>query len=91
MSSTTWCWRSWTRTSRAGGPDFDHEYLLLDLDRLAERFRLVSYDQRGRGRAVRAPRQEPSAAGWEFRCAFLATVEFPISRRAATIGAYLRR
>lgn len=34
-----------------GGPDFDHEYLLPDLDRLAELFRLVYYDQRGRGRS----------------------------------------
>jgi proline iminopeptidase len=34
-----------------GGPDFDHQYLLPDLDRLADRFRLVYYDQRGRGRS----------------------------------------
>ena len=34
-----------------GGPDFDHEYLLPDMDRLAESFRLVYYDQRGRGRS----------------------------------------
>jgi proline iminopeptidase len=34
-----------------GGPDFDHEYLLPDMDRLAEWFRLVYYDQRGRGRS----------------------------------------
>jgi len=34
-----------------GGPDFDHEYLLPDLDRLAARFHLVYYDQRGRGRS----------------------------------------
>ncbi len=34
-----------------GGPDFDHEYLLPDLDRLAGRFHLVYYDQRGRGRS----------------------------------------
>jgi proline iminopeptidase len=35
-----------------GGPDFDHGYLLPDLDRLAEAFRLIYYDQRGRGRSV---------------------------------------
>ena len=35
-----------------GGPDFDHAYLLPDLDRLAEEFRLVYYDQRGRGRSA---------------------------------------
>lgn len=34
-----------------GGPEFDHEYLLPELDRLAESCRLVYYDQRGRGRS----------------------------------------
>ena len=34
-----------------GGPDFDHAYLLPDLDRLADGFRLIYYDQRGRGRS----------------------------------------
>jgi proline iminopeptidase len=34
-----------------GGPDFDHEYLLPELDRLADECRLVYYDQRGRGRS----------------------------------------
>jgi len=34
-----------------GGPDFDHEYLLPEMDRLAGSFRLVYYDQRGRGRS----------------------------------------
>jgi proline iminopeptidase len=34
-----------------GGPDFDHTYLLPDFDRLAARYRLVYYDQRGRGRS----------------------------------------
>lgn len=34
-----------------GGPDFDHTYLLPDLDRLADAFRLIYYDQRGRGRS----------------------------------------
>ncbi len=32
-----------------GGPDFDHSYLLPDMDRLADPFRLIYYDQRGRG------------------------------------------
>lgn len=40
-----------------GGPDFDHGYLLPDMDRLADRCRLVYYDQRGRGRS--APETQP--------------------------------
>lgn len=32
-----------------GGPDFDHSYLLPDMDRLSRTFRLIYYDQRGRG------------------------------------------
>lgn len=35
-----------------GGPDFDHTYLLPELDRLADAVRLVYYDQRGRGRSA---------------------------------------
>ena len=35
-----------------GGPDFDHSYLLPDLDRLASSFRLIYYDQRGRGNSA---------------------------------------
>jgi proline iminopeptidase len=34
-----------------GGPAFDHEYLLPETDRLAGAFRVVYYDQRGRGRS----------------------------------------
>jgi proline iminopeptidase len=34
-----------------GGPNFDHEYLLPEMDRLAAWFHLVFYDQRGRGRS----------------------------------------
>jgi proline iminopeptidase len=33
-----------------GGPDFDHGYLLPDMDRLADAYRLIYYDQRGRGK-----------------------------------------
>jgi proline iminopeptidase len=32
-----------------GGPSFDHHYLLPELDRLAGRYRLIYYGQRGRG------------------------------------------
>jgi proline iminopeptidase len=32
-----------------GGPDFDHQYLLPELDRLADSCRLIYYAQRGRG------------------------------------------
>jgi len=35
-----------------GGPDFDHNYLLPDMDRLADAYRLIYYDQRGRGRSA---------------------------------------
>ena len=35
-----------------GGPDFDHRYLLPDFDRLADSFRLIYYDQRGRGKSA---------------------------------------
>lgn len=35
-----------------GGPDFDHSYLLPEMDRLADTFRLIYYDQRGRGKSA---------------------------------------
>jgi len=35
-----------------GGPDFDHQYLLPDLDRLANSCRLIYYAQRGRGASL---------------------------------------
>jgi proline iminopeptidase len=41
-----------------GGPDFDHSYLRPDLDRLADSFRLIYYDQRGRGRSADGVRAE---------------------------------
>jgi proline iminopeptidase len=36
-----------------GGPSFDHNYLLPDMDRLSDFFRLLYYDQRGRGKSAR--------------------------------------
>lgn len=41
-----------------GGPDFDHGYLLPDLDRLKDAFHLIYYDQRGRGRSADNVRPE---------------------------------
>lgn len=41
-----------------GGPDFDHNYLLPEMDRLAGSFRLIYYDQRGRGRSAEGVRPE---------------------------------
>jgi proline iminopeptidase len=35
-----------------GGPDFDSAYLLPELDRLTEWFRVIFYDQLGRGRSA---------------------------------------
>jgi proline iminopeptidase len=35
-----------------GGPDFDQSYLLPEMDRLADSYRLIYYDQRGRGKSA---------------------------------------
>src|SRR6476620_5248194 len=35
-----------------GGIDLDHAYLLPDMDRLADSYCLIYYDQRGRGKSV---------------------------------------
>jgi proline iminopeptidase len=35
-----------------GGPDFDHSYLVPELDQVADSCRLIYYDQRGRGRSA---------------------------------------
>ena len=48
-----------------GGPDFDHCYFLPELDRLADSFRLVYYDQRGRGRSADGVRAEDVTLGSE--------------------------
>jgi proline iminopeptidase len=41
-----------------GGPDLSHTYLPPDLDRLSDSFRLVYYDQRGRGSSAGDVRPE---------------------------------
>jgi proline iminopeptidase len=41
-----------------GGPDFDHGYLLPELDQLKDAYRLIYYDQRGRGRSAANVRAE---------------------------------
>jgi len=41
-----------------GGPDFDTAYLLPELDRLADAYRLIYYDQRGRGKSAEGVRPE---------------------------------
>jgi proline iminopeptidase len=41
-----------------GGPDFDHTYFLPDLDRLSDRYQLIYYDQRGRGKSAEGVRPE---------------------------------
>ncbi len=41
-----------------GGPDFDHQYLLPDMDRLSDSYRLIYYDQRGRGASARRVKPE---------------------------------
>src|SRR4029450_12364266 len=46
-----------------GGPNFDHRYLLPDLDRLADAFRLIYYDQRGRGQSAERVKAEGGNLG----------------------------
>jgi proline iminopeptidase len=41
-----------------GGPDFDESYLLPELDRLSDSYRLIYYDQRGRGKSAEGFRPE---------------------------------
>lgn len=41
-----------------GGPDFDHRYLLPEFDAFHDMFRLIYYDQRGRGFSAEGVRPE---------------------------------
>ena len=46
-----------------GGPDFDHSYLLPELDRLSDSYRLIYYDQRGRGQSADGVKPEDVTLG----------------------------
>ena len=46
-----------------GGPDFDHRYLLPEMDLLAESCHVVYYDQRGRGRSWSGEVPDVTVAG----------------------------
>lgn len=46
-----------------GGPDFDHSYLLPELDRLSDSYHLIYYDQRGRGRSADGVKPEDVTLG----------------------------
>lgn len=61
-----------------GGPDFDHSYLLPDMDRLSDSFRLIYYDQRGRGKSADGVRAEDVTLVSDV--ADLDTTSFPPSR-----------
>lgn len=50
-----------------GGPDFDHSYLLPGMDRLSASYRLIYYDQRGRGRSAENVQPEDVSMGSEIR------------------------
>jgi proline iminopeptidase len=50
-----------------GGPDFNHNYLRPDLDLLSVSFRLIYYDQRGRGKSVENVRPEDVSIQSEIR------------------------
>ena len=66
-----------------GGPDFDHRYLLPDLDRFADTFRLIYYDQRGRGQS--ADRVEPGDVTMASEVGDLDTVRQHFKLESATL------
>src|SRR5258708_34451380 len=66
-----------------GGPDFDHSYLVPDMDRLADSFRLIYYDQKGRGRS--ADRVQPEDVTLESEIGDLDTVRQHVGLGSAAI------
>jgi proline iminopeptidase len=68
-----------------GGPDFDISYLLPEMDRLADGYRLIYYDQRGRGKS--ADGVEPEDVGLESELHDLDTVRRHLGlERTALLG-----
>jgi proline iminopeptidase len=61
-----------------GGPDFDHRYLLPELDRLSNSYHLIYYDQRGRGRSAAGVRPEDVTLGSEIADLELVQEHFPL-------------
>lgn len=66
-----------------GGPDFDHSYFIPDMDRLSDSYRLVYYDQRGRGKS--ADRVQPEDVTLESEIADLEKVTHYFQLGSATI------
>ena len=59
-----------------GGPDFDISYLLPEQDQLSDKFHLIYYDQRGRGRS--ANDVKPEDVTLESEMADLDEVKIPL-------------
>jgi proline iminopeptidase len=70
-----------------GGPDFDHRYFLPDMDRLSDAYRLIYYDQRGRGRS--ADRVQPEDVTLESEMADLDKVRQYFHLDAAAVLGHL--
>jgi proline iminopeptidase len=68
-----------------GGPSYDHSYLLPDMDRLVDAFRLIYYDQRGRGKS--AGNVQPDEVSIQSEMADLETIfAYFHLERAALLG-----
>ncbi|HEX9129225.1 MAG TPA: alpha/beta fold hydrolase [Gemmatimonadaceae bacterium] len=65
-----------------GGPDFDSGYLLPDLDRLKDSYRLIYFDQRGRGRSADHVRPEEVTLASELDDIDKVTKHFHVERPA---------
>lgn len=66
-----------------GGPDFNHRYLLPEMDLLASAFHLIYYDQRGRGKSSRGVASE--SVGLESEVADIETLRRHFGLDAAVL------